>query len=172
MQSFTRTIERHAPGTRDLMACHNRLMLRASKTLLVLVLATLLPLRAVAGVVIGFCANGHQEAAAAAQVLHGGHDTPGAHGDHAAHGANGDHVAHAGHGHHPVGPHAGGGAQPEKPVTPTCSICAEHCSSAAFAPSGAPHALAVHAAAQAGPADNARAVPPHFPDQLDRPPLA
>jgi hypothetical protein len=123
-------------------------MPRISKTLLVLVLAALLPLRAVAGVVIGYCAAGHQEQPVAAQVAHGGHD-------HAAADA-----------------HHRNDGQPAKPVTPTCSICAEHCTSAAFAPGSAPQAVAIHAAAEASPSDDARAVPPFFPDQLDRPPLA
>jgi hypothetical protein len=138
-------------------------MLRASKTLLVLVLATLLPLRAVAGVVIGFCASGHLAPPVAAQVVHGAH---GAHGDHAGHGA------HAGHDYEAASAHHGDDGQPAKPVSPTCSICAEHCSSAAFAPGGAPQAVAVPAAAEASPSDNLRAAPAHFPDQLDRPPLA
>lgn len=132
-------------------------MSRALKTLLVLVLAALLPLRAVAGVAIGFCANGHQEPQVAAHA---------AHGDHAAHGA------HAGHDHHAAGAHPAEDAQPAKPVTPTCSICAEHCSSAAFAPGSAPQPVAVIAAAQASLGDDGRATPPFFPDQLDRPPLA
>jgi hypothetical protein len=132
-------------------------MPRASKTLLVLVLAALLPLRAVAGVTIGFCANGHEAPPVASHA---------AHGDHAAHGA------HAGHEHHSASAHEGGDGQPAKPATQTCSICAEHCASAAFAPGGAPQALAVPAAAQASPSDNARAAPPYYPDQLDRPPLA
>ena len=129
-------------------------MPRVLKTLLVLVLAALLPLRAVAGVTIGFCANGHQEPPVAA---HAEHD---------------DQAAHAGHEHRSANAHEGEEGQPAKPVTPTCSICAEHCSSAAFAPGGAPQALAVPAVAQASPGDHARPAPPFFPDQLDRPPLA
>jgi len=132
-------------------------MSRACKTLLTLILVALLPLRAVAGVTIGFCANGHQAPAAYAQP---------AHGDHAEHGA------HAGHEHHAAGAQQGDDAQPAKPVTPTCSICAEHCSSAAFAPGSARQVVAAGAAAQAGPRDDVRAAPRFFPDQLDRPPLA
>jgi hypothetical protein len=138
-------------------------MPRASKTLLVLVLAALLPLRAVAGVVIGYCVGGHQEQPVAAQVAHGAHAT---HGDHAGHGM------HSGHDHHAASATQGNDGQPAKPVTPTCSICAEHCSSAAFAPGGAPQAIAVPAAAEASPSNDERAAPAFFPDQLDRPPLA
>lgn len=138
-------------------------MARASRTLLVLVLAVLLPLRAVAGVVTGYCANGHQEQPAAALL---------AHGSHAAHGEHGGHDAHAGHDHHAASALHGDDAQPAKPVTPTCSICVEHCSSAAFAPGGAAQAVAVPAAAEASPSDDVRAAPAFFPDQLDRPPLA
>lgn len=138
-------------------------MPRASKTLLVLVLAALLPLRAVAGVVIGYCVGGHQEQPVAAQLAHGAHAT---HGDHAGHGA------HAGHDQHAASATQGNDGQPAKPATPTCSICAEHCSSAAFAPGSAPQAVAVPAAAEASPSDDVRAAPAFFPDQLDRPPLA
>ena len=122
-----------------------------------LVLAALLPLRAVAGVVIGYCASGHQEQSVAAQV---------AHGDQVGHGA------HGGHDHAAASAHHGDDSQPAKPVTPTCSICAEHCTSAAFAPGGAPQSVALPTAAEASPSDDARAAPPFFPDQLDRPPLA
>lgn len=156
-------------------------MPRVLKTLLVLVLAALLPLRAVAGVTIGFCANGHQEpqgAAHAAQdnraarIAQGDRVTQGTHGHHATLGAHRHNAAHTGHDHHLAGAQVAYEGQPAKPATPTCSICAEHCSSAAFAPGVAPQGLAAHAAAQATPRDNARAAPPHFPDQLDRPPLA
>jgi hypothetical protein len=138
-------------------------MPRASKTLLVLVLAALLPLRAVAGVVIGYCVGGHQEQPVAAQL---------AHGDHAGHANHAGHGAHAGHDDQLASAHQGDDGQPAKPATPTCSICAEHCSSAAFAPGGAPQAVAVPAAAEASPSDDVRAAPAFFPDQLDRPPLA
>lgn len=138
-------------------------MPRASKTLLVLILAALLPLRAVAGVVIGYCASGHQAPPVAAQATHGFHA---AHGDFAEHGRQ------AGHDAHSVSAQEGDGAQPAKPANPSCSICAEHCSSAAFAPGGAPQVVAAAAAAEARPSDNVRAAPAHIPDQLDRPPLA
>lgn len=138
-------------------------MPRASKTLLVLVLAALLPLRAVAGVVTGFCANGHQEQQAAEHVAQGSQD---ALHDHAAQGP------HAGHEHHAASAPHGDDGQPAKPISPTCSICAEHCSSAAFAPGVAAQVVAAPAAAEAGMGDGAHAAPPFFPDQLDRPPLA
>lgn len=138
-------------------------MPRAAKTLLVLVLATLLPLRAVAGVVIGYCANGHHEQAAASHVAQ---DPDDSHRGHIAHGA------HAGHDHHSASALHADDGQPSKPATQTCSICAEHCSSAAFAPGGATQAVAAPAAAEASASEDARAAPPFFPDQLDRPPLA
>ena len=127
-----------------------------------LVLAVLLPLRAAAGVVIGYCANGHHEKAAAGHV---------AQGSQVAHGGRAAHDAHAGHDHHSAGEHHADDAQPAKPATQTCSICAEHCSSAAFAPGGATQAVAAPAAAEASASADARAAPPFFPDQLDRPPL-
>ncbi|HSC00651.1 MAG TPA: hypothetical protein VLE45_12110 [Burkholderiaceae bacterium] len=138
-------------------------MPRASTTLLVLILCVLLPLRAVAGVVIGYCASGHQQLPVAAHVAQGSHA---AHGDHAGH------AAHAGHDQHAASALEEGDGQPVKPVTSTCSTCAEHCSSAAFAPGCAPQAQAVPAAAQASPRDDVRAAPAFIPDQLDRPPLA
>lgn len=48
-------------------------MLRALKLFAVVVLVALTPLRAVAGVTIGFCASGHQDMAVAAHAHHGGH---------------------------------------------------------------------------------------------------
>src|SRR5512134_630343 len=138
-------------------------MPRASKTLLVLVLAALLPLRAVAGVVIGYCANGHHEQPAAGHVAQGSHD---------AHGGGAAHATHTGHDHHSPGAQHADDGQPAKPATQTCSICAEHCSSAAFAPGGASQVVAAPAATEASASEDARAAPPFFPDQLDRPPLA
>lgn len=134
-----------------------------SKTLLVLVLAALLPLRAVAGVVIGYCAAGHHGQPAAEHVALGSHD---AHGGRAAQGTQ------AGHDHHPASAHHADDGQPAKPATQTCSICAEHCSSAAFAPGGVAQAVAAPAAAEASASEDARAAPPFFPDQIDRPPLS
>ena len=118
-------------------------MPRALKFLAVLVLVAILPLRAVASVTIGFCASGHHGEAAHASAP--------------AHGAEG-------HAHH-------GDAPPEKPVESSCNVCAEHCSSAAFA-------VPVVPLTEAQPAGRDRtslaafASPLHIPDQLDRPPLA
>ena len=112
--------------------------------LAVLLLVALMPLRAVAGVTIGFCASGHNDVAAAVHAAD-------------AHDAG----AHAHHGDNP----------PAQPLEPSCNICAEHCSSAAFAPSGAQ-------AAVAAPVPGVRIflaaplAPAFVPDQLDRPPLA
>lgn len=119
-------------------------MPRALKTLAVMLLIALVPMRAVAGVTIGFCASGHNDVAVAA---------------HAADAR--DAGAHAQHGDDP----------PAQPVEPSCSICAEHCSSAAFAPS-------TDVALDARPIQHDRIdlgernAPAYFPDQLDRPPLA
>jgi hypothetical protein len=119
-------------------------MPRALKTLAVLLLIALVPMRAVAGVTIGFCASGHNDVAVAAHAA----DAP-------------DAGAHAQHGND----------LPAQPVEPSCNICAEHCSSAAFAPS-------TDVAVDAWPIQHdridlaGRNSPAYFPDQLDRPPLA
>jgi len=105
----------------------------------VLVLVALLPLRAVAGVTVGFCASGHQDMAVTGHAAHGG-----AHQDHDS---------------------------PPQPVESTCNICAEHCSSAAFAASVDP-ALAVTAAVQDRTAFSTRRAPAFISDPQDRPPLA
>ena len=120
-------------------------MSRMLRTLIVVLLAALLPLRAVAAVTIGYCAAGHQDMAVAV------------HGDH-GHGAE----SHAQH---------GGDEQPAKPATPSCSICVEHCSGAAFAPS-ANQAMNASAVARDPILLAERPAPAFFPDQLDRPPLA
>jgi hypothetical protein len=116
------------------------------RTLVVLVLVALLPLRAVAAVASGFCAMGHQEQAGA---------------------------GHAAHGHEPGARvhHGDGEDRPAKPAAPSCSICVEHCSSAAFVPSFAP-LFAAPAISQASAVSAAHAAPAFFPDHLDRPPLA
>lgn len=117
-------------------------MPRALKLFAVLILMAVLPLRAVAGVTIGFCASGHMDMAAA-------HATGHADGGEA-------HVPHD-------------DAPPAKPAS--CNICAEHCSSAAFAIPAVP----VTEAQPAGRDRTAFAAlvsPFHIPDQLDRPPLA
>jgi len=121
------------------------LMPRRLKILVVLALVALMPLRALSSVTIGFCASGHQEQPAA------------------AHGAHGDHGSHA---------HHGADDQQGKPVAPTCNICAEHCSSAAFAPDGAARAVVAPAVSEASTGIAARPAPAFVPDQVDRPPLA
>jgi hypothetical protein len=121
------------------------LMPRALKLFAVLVLVAVLPLRAVAGVTIGFCASGHKGMEVAAQAAHHGHEAGG----------------HA---------HAGDKA-PTQPLESSCNICAEHCSSAAFA---IPAATDVDVR-PVGPDRTLlaeRNAPAFFPDQLDRPPLA
>jgi len=120
-------------------------MPRALRTLAILLLVALLPLRAMAAVTMGFCAAGHQDMAVAAHGEHG--------------------QGTGSHSHH------GGGDQPAKPTTPSCSICVEHCSSAAFAPS-ADRAVSASAVAQDPIFLAERVAPAFFPDQLDRPPLA
>jgi hypothetical protein len=108
-------------------------------------LVALMPLRAVAAVTIGFCAAGHQEAAVPSHAEHG-HDAQ-------------------------VHVHQGGDQPPAKPATPSCSICAEHCSGAAFAPS-------MGQSVDAGPVAQERVLlaeriaSAFILDQLDRPPLA
>lgn len=113
--------------------------------LVVLILAALLPLRAVAAVTVGFCALGHTDQVVAV------------HGDH-GHGE-------ASHAHH------GSDDPPAKPATPSCSSCVEHCSGAAFAPHAA---QAVHAPAIAYDRIvlAERVAPAFITNQLDRPPLA
>lgn len=104
------------------------------KTLAVLLLAVLLPLRAVAAVTIGHCATGQQDTAVEAHVGH----------------------AHDGHG---------------LPAKPDCSVCVEHCSSAAFAPSAAQPVTGITVTESSAPLA-APAAPAFISDQLDRPPLA
>ena len=115
------------------------------RTIAVLILVALMPLRAAAAVTIGLCAAGHPEAAV---------------------------LSHAEHGHDgQVRAHHGGDQPPAKPATPSCSICVEHCSGAAFAPS-------IAQSVEAGPVAQERVflaeriAPTFILDQLDRPPLA
>jgi len=115
------------------------------RTLAVLFLAFLLPLRAVAAVTISYCAGEHQNMAVAA------------HGDN-GYGA-GSHARH------------GGDDSPASSDTQRCSICAEHCSSAAFAPS-AGQAVDAPPVAHDRIMHAERVAPAFFVDQLDRPPLA
>ena len=120
---------------------------RVLKLAVVLTLMALMPLRAIAGVTIGFCASGHQDVAVTAQATGHAHDA--------------EQRAHHGHGEE----------APAQPVDSSCNICAEHCSSAAFAP-----AMDAVLAAQPVARESIQAVTPgravFFPDQLDRPPLA
>ena len=120
-------------------------MPRALKLAAVLILVVLLPLRAVAGVTIGFCASGHQDMAISAHGTGHAHDTGG----------------HAHHDHE----------SPAQPVKASCNICVEHCSSAAFATS-AESAVETSPVVRDHTLFIARSAPAFFPDRLDRPPLA
>jgi len=122
------------------------LMSRALKILAVMALMVVLPTRAVAAVTIGFCASGHKDMAVQAE--------------HAGHGAGaGSHTSHS------------VPADEQPPFSRSCNICAEHCSSAAFA-------TASESTAGVQPSGNnqtflaVRNPPPFVPDQPDRPPLA
>jgi len=121
------------------------LMSRALKMLAVLTLVVVLPTRAVAGVTIGFCASGHKDMAVPA--------------GHAGHG-----VGATGHGSHSA-------PADEQPFNESCSICAEHCSSAAFAPSSGA-AVSMRPSGSTPALFAERNAPPFVPDQPDRPPLA
>jgi hypothetical protein len=112
------------------------------RTLVILLLVAMMPIRAVAGVAMAFCATGHQEMPAA----HGGHAT----GDHALHDT---------------------GDSPADPDPKRCSICIEHCSSAAFAIAEFRQISALAIEEPLLPRAE-RSAPAFFPDQLDRPPLA
>lgn len=115
------------------------------KTLVVLLFAVLLPLKALAAVTIGYCAAGHQHMAVV---------------------AHGDHGQDAG-----SRAHHDGDDQPAKPATTSCSTCVEHCSNAAVAPSAA-QAVATPTVAQDRTFLAELIEPAFIPDQLDRPPLA
>jgi hypothetical protein len=108
---------------------------RRLKTLVVLVLLALLPLRAVAAVTIGLCAMDQKQEVASA--------------------------------HH--------GCEEERPAqtqkSSSCSICVEHCSSAAFV-LPAVQSVAGQAMSEAGVPLAERVAPAFFPEHLDRPPLA
>jgi hypothetical protein len=99
----------------------------------------------VAAVTIGFCAAGHQAAAVPSHAEHG-HDAQ-------------------------VRAHHGGDQPPAKPATPSCSICVEHCSGAAFAPSVG-QSVDEGTVARARVFLAERIAPTFILDQLDRPPLA
>jgi len=120
---------------------------RSLKLFAVVILVALLPLRAVAGVTIGFCATGHQETAVGVQATGHAHEASG----HARHG-NGNDV-------------------PSQPIEASCSICAEHCSSAAFAVPTEP-AVEPWPTMHDRTAFTGRTAPAFVPDRLDRPPLA
>jgi hypothetical protein len=118
------------------------LMPRALKLLAVLLLVAVLPLRAVAGVTTGFCASGHKDMAA-------------------AHASGQGYQSDA---HHAVD-------APVQPIESFCNICAEHCSSAAFAIPAEPAVDAwVGGQDRTVLAEHGSAL--HVPDRLDRPPLA
>jgi len=121
------------------------LMSRALKILAVLALLVVLPTRAVAAVTIGFCASGHKNMPVQAE--------------HAGHGAG-------------AGSHASRSvpADEQPPFSKSCNICAEHCSSAAFAPSSGA-AVCVRPSGSAPTLFAERSAPPFIPDQPDRPPL-
>jgi len=121
------------------------LMSRALKILAVLALVVVLPVRAVASVTIGFCASGHKDMAVQAGHAGLGDGTA----NHASHSAPAD----------------------KQPFSDSCSICSEHCSSAASAPvSGT--AVSVRPSGSAPMLFAERSAPPFIPDQPDRPPLA
>jgi len=120
-------------------------MPRTLRTLAVLVLVALTPLRAMAAVTIGFCATGHDHSGVAAHGSHA-HDAAG----HERHGTD-----------HP----------PAKNDATSCSSCVEHCSGAAFAPS-ADRAPGVPAVARDRTILAERAAPAFLTDPIDRPPLA
>ena len=120
-------------------------MPRSLKALVVLLLIALMPVRAMAGVTMGFCATGHQDMAAA----HGGHARD------AVTGHEAQDVEHA----------------PVKPGAQRCSICVEHCSNASLAVSAERFAASVAVEAVSHPRAE-RAAPAFVPDQPDRPPLA
>ena len=63
-------------GTCGNRQCHNAAMPRALRTLVLLLLVAMLPLRAMAAVTIGFCAMGHEDSVVAAHAHHDGDDQP------------------------------------------------------------------------------------------------
>lgn len=106
---------------------------------------TLLPMRAMAAVTVGFCAMGHADQVVA---VHGdlGHDATS--------------LAH----------HDSDDA-PGKSATPSCGYCVEHCSGAAFAPY-AGQAVHAHAIAYDRIILAERVAPAFISDPPHRPPLA
>lgn len=125
-------------------------MPRAVKTLAVIVLIALIPLRAVASATIGYCAMaGHHEAVKAA----------------ASSASDSGPVHHAGH--DPASEHSGDAPGAEPSSSPTCP---EHSAGGAFVASP-DRALAV-AFAEARVSVTHSAVPAFVPPLLERPPLA
>jgi len=117
----------------------------ALRTLAVILLIALLPMRAMAVVTVGSCAMGHAD-----QVV-------------AVHGDHGNGAAF--HAHH------GSDDPPAKPATPSCSSCVEHCSGAAFA-AHAPQAVHAPAIAYDRIILAERVAPAFITDPPHRPPLA
>ena len=121
------------------------LMPRGLKWIAVVVLVALLPLRAVAGVTIGICPAGHEDMAVAADAT--------------------------GHGHEASSHTDPGDGSSGAPAEHLCNICAEHCSSAAFAPA-APALVSVRLVGVDRARSSDHGAPAFITDQLDRPPLA
>lgn len=114
------------------------------KLLVLLVMLALVPLRALAAVTSGLCADYHGGASAPAHQHHHGHAA-----------AGGDAQAPAGEGN----------------VAAACSLCTTCCTGAAFAPD-APRATPLARADLSPIPFFARGPGAHVPDGFDRPPLA
>lgn len=124
-------------------------MPRALKTLAVIVLIALIPLRAVASATIGYCAMaGHHEAVKAAAPA-----------------SDSGPVQHAGH--EPASEHSGDTTGTEPSPSPTCP---EHSAGGAFVAS--PDRVPAVAFAEARISVTHSAVPAFVPPLLERPPLA
>lgn len=144
MRSFTRTIiEARTQELGQEARVIMRSMPTALKTLVILLLVALIPLRAMAAVTVGFCAAGHGDPNVA---THGGPGHAGAH------------------------EHHGDDKSPVKSSAHTCNSCVEHCSGAAFAASADPTPSSP-AIVQGRIDFVGRPAPASFTDQLDRPPL-
>ena len=120
-------------------------MRRVLRILVVLALVAALPLRAVAGATVGYCASGHKDMSVEAHAANHGHKAT----DHGSHEAPAE----------------------KSPLGDSCNICAEHCSSAAFAPPSGP-AVSMQPRGNDQPFFAVRIAPAFVPDQPDRPPLA
>ena len=121
--------------------CHNADVKRPVTILLVVLLAVLLPLRAIASVSIGLCA-------AAQQAAEQGHDPEHGHGAPLQHGGEAD------------------GA----PLSHGCSSCAEHCTGVSFVPSPGPRPIGAGPGADLI-TSVPRLLSGIVPGQLERPPL-